>query len=337
MNAPHIQNPTASVAAIMWQVVAALLPALAAYVYFYGPAILVSVALAVGAAMLGEAAMLALRGYPLRHFLGDGSAALSGLLLALAIPPLAPWWLPVVGALFAMVFAKHLYGGLGQNLFNPAMVGFAVLMISFPVQMTHWPAPLALAAHHLDFPAQLAWIFGERLPAGVTLDAISMATPLDTLKTQLSLGRTIDEIRSTMPIFSFPGGIVMALSFLAGGLFLLARRIITWHVPCAFLAVLGGMAALFHGIDPQRYAAPHFHLLSGGAMLGAWFIATDYVSSPTTPRGKLIFGACLGVLVFVIRVYGGYPDGIAFSVLVMNAAVPLLDAYTQPPVFGTRR
>jgi electron transport complex protein RnfD len=337
MSSPHVKLPNGGVSSIMLRVLAALLPAIGAYCYFFGTAILVSLALASATALASEAAMLRLRGYPPKLFLTDGSALLTGWLLALSIPPLAPWWLIVVGTLFAIVFAKHLYGGLGHNLFNPAMVGFAVLMISFPAHMIHWLAPLSLAHEHLSLAQQFGFFFGGDMPSGMHLDALTMATPLDALKTQISLGRTVSDIRDHTPIFgalSGQGTQVLALFYLLGGLFLLQQRIITWHIPVSFLAVLALIAALFQGVDATRYASPVFHLFSGGAMIGAFFIATDYVTGPTTPNGKLIFGACVGLLEYVIRVFGGYPDGIAFSVLIMNAAVPLIDAYTQPKVFG---
>jgi len=339
MSSPHVKLQSGGVSNIMLRVLAALLPAIGAYYYFYGPAILVSLALASATALAAEATMLKLRNYPVKPFLSDGSALLTGWLLALSIPPMAPWWMIVVGTLFAIVIAKHLYGGLGQNLFNPAMVGFAVLMISFPSHMTHWLAPLPIAHDTLSLSQQLGFFFGEALPAGVRLDAVTMATPLDTLKTQISLGRTVSDIRDNTPIFgalSGQGTQVLAVLYLLGGLFLLKQRIITWHIPVSFLAVLAVLAAVFQGIDATRYASPVFHLFSGGAMLGAFFIATDYVTGPTTPTGKLIFGGCVGLLEYVIRVFGGYPDGVAFSVLIMNAAVPLIDAYTQPKVFGQK-
>lgn len=337
MDSPHILKPGSGVSGIMLRVLVALLPAIGAYCYFYGTAILVSLALAGATALAAEAAMLKLRDYPLKPFLFDGSALLTGCLLALSVPPLAPWWLVVVGTLFAIVFAKHLYGGLGQNLFNPAMVGFAVLMISFPAHMTHWLAPLPLAHDTLSLTQQFAFFFGEHLPPGTTLDAVTMATPLDTLKTRISLGHTVSEIREHAPIFgllSGQGTQTIACLYLLGGLYLLQQRIITWHIPVSFLTVLAVSAAVFQGVDAGRYASPVFHLFSGGAMMGAFFIATDYVTAPTTPKGKLIFGAGVGLFVYVIRVFGGYPDGVAFSVLIMNAAVPLIDAYTQPRVFG---
>jgi electron transport complex protein RnfD len=339
MSSPHVLKPGSGVSGVMLRVLAALLPAIAAYYYFFGPAILVSLALASVTALAAEAAMLTLRGYPARPFLSDGSALLTAWLLALSIPPMAPWWLVVVGTLFAIVIAKHLYGGLGQNLFNPAMVGFAVLMISFPSHMTQWLAPLPLAHDTLNLSQLLGFVFGGGMPADMKLDAVTMATPLDTIKTQLSLGRTVEDIRSHAPIFGALGGQgtqVVAAMYLLGGLFLLQQRIITWHIPVAFLAVFALLAVLFQSIDASRFASPLFHLFSGGAMLGAFFIATDYVTGPTTPTGKLIFGGGVGLLEYVIRVFGGYPDGVAFSILIMNAAVPLIDAYTQPKVFGHR-
>lgn len=335
MSSPHVLTPGNSVSTIMLLVLAALLPAIAVYYFFFGPGILISLALASITALVAEAAMLQLRNYPVKPFLTDGSAVLTAWLLALSIPPLAPWWLIVVGTAFAIVVAKHLYGGLGNNLFNPAMVGFAVLMISFPATMTQWPAPLLLSQHPVGFSEALQYTFSGTLQ-GVKLDAVTMATPLDTLKTQLNLQHTVGEVKH-MPVFGVfggKGGEVVAAMYLLGGLFLLQRRIITWHTPVSFLATLALVAALFNGIDPSRYASPMFHLFTGGAMLGAFFIATDYVTSPTTPLGKLIFGTGVGFLEYVIRVFGGYPDGIAFSILIMNATVPLIDAYTQPRVFG---
>ena len=332
---PHILTPGSSVSTIMLLVLFALLPAIGAYYFFFGPAILISITLATATALLAEAAMLKLRDYPVKYFLTDGSAILTAWLLALSIPPLAPWWLIVVGTAFAIIVAKHLYGGLGNNLFNPAMAGFAVLMISFPSFMTQWPAPLLLSHHPVGLMEAIQYYFSGALE-GARLDAVTMATPLDTLKTQLNLQHTVGEVKH-MPIFGNFGGKgteVIASMYLLGGLFLLQQRIITWHTPISFLVTLTLIAALFNGIDASRYASPMFHLFTGGAMLGAFFIATDYVTGPTTPLGKLIFGTGVGILEYVIRVFGGYPDGIAFSILIMNAAVPLIDAYTQPRVYG---
>ncbi|WP_137718825.1 electron transport complex subunit RsxD [Methylobacillus flagellatus] len=325
-----------SVSVIMLKVLLALLPGIAAYVWVYGGGILISLALASLTALLAEAAVLRLRQRPVLPFLMDGSAIVTAWLLALALPPLAPWWLVVVGTLFAIVVAKQLYGGLGYNPFNPAMIGYAALLISFPVLMTQWPSPLALAKVSLSFADQWHYIFTRSLPLNVPVDAISSATPLDYLKTQLVLQQSVSDIRNT-PIFGWLGGRgseLVALATLLGGLYLLHQRIISWHIPLAFLATLTLLSAAFHLLAPELHASPQFHLFSGGAMLCAFFIATDPVSGPTTPLAKLVFAAGIGVLTYVIRVFGGYPDGIAFAVILMNICVPLLDAYTQPRVFG---
>ena len=335
MSSPYIRAAD-GVATLMVKVLAALLPAIAAYVYYFGPAILVSIAIASSAALAAEALVLRLRNYPIKTFLFDGSALVTAWLLALSLPPTSPWWLTASGTIFAIVIGKHLYGGLGSNLFNPAMVGYAVLLISFPVLMTQWPAPLGVGSANLGLADSVRYIFFGELPAGLSMDAISMATPLDTMKTQLLLQRTASEIVA-MPIFGQIGGHgveVIALLYLLGGIYLWRARIITWHIPVAFIAALFASATLFHIIDADRYTSPWFHLASGGAMLGAFFIATDPVTGATTPLGKLIFGAGIGALTYLIRVFGGYPDGVAFAVLLMNMCVPLIDAYTQPRIFG---
>lgn len=333
---PPFISGASSVSAIMLKVMLALLPGIAAYVWVYGSGILVSLLLASATALLAEAAMLKLRDRPLLPFLSDGSALVTAWLLALALPPLAPWWLVVVGTLFAIVVAKHLYGGLGYNPFNPAMVGYAVLLISFPVLMTQWPAPLELAQVRLGLAEQLDYIFRGALPASVTVDAITSATPLDYLKTQLTLQRSLGEI-SGAPQFGLlgaRGGEIVAAAYLLGGLFLWQQRVISWHIPAAFLGTLAVLAGVSHLADAQHYAGPALHLFGGATMLCAFFIATDPVSGPTTPRGKLLFAAGIGLLTWLIRVEGGYPDGVAFAVLLMNMCVPLIDAYTQPRVFG---
>jgi electron transport complex protein RnfD len=216
------------------------------------------------------------------------------------------------------------------------MVGYAVLLISFPALMTQWPAPLSLAGAQLGFVDQLHYIFLRELPPGLAVDAISSATPLDYLKTQLTLNHDIPAIVQS-DIFGelgTRGGEIVMGAYLLGGLFLLQQRIISWHIPAAFLGALALMALIFHVVDPLQYAGPVFHLFSGAAMLCAFYIATDPVSGPTTPRGKLVFAAGVGVLTYVIRTWGGYPDGVAFAVLIMNICVPLIDAHTQPRVFG---
>jgi electron transport complex protein RnfD len=334
---PFISKPD-SVSVIMLKVILALLPGIAMYVWYFGPAILVSITLASVTALATEAAMLKIRRRPIMPFLKDNSALLTGWLLALSIPPLAPWWLVVVGTAFCIAIAKHLYGGLGNNPFNPAMIGYAVLIVSFPVQMTHWITPHGMGATELSFMEQLQYIFGGSLPDGLKLDAVTMATPLDTLKTQLHLALPVSDIL-TQPIFgrlAGHGSEMVAIGFLIGGLYLLATRIISWHLPVAFLGTLFAVAGIFHLVDPSHYVTPLFHWFSGAAMLGAFFILTDPISSPTTHKGKIIFAAGAGLITYLIRVFGAFPDGMAFATLLMNICVPLIDAYTQPKVFGKK-
>jgi Na+-translocating ferredoxin:NAD+ oxidoreductase subunit D len=334
---PFISKPD-SVAQIMLKVILALLPGIALYVWYFGPAILISITLASITALVTEALMLKLRNRPVAPFLKDNSALLTAWLLALSIPPLAPWWLVVVGTAFAIAIAKHLYGGLGNNMFNPAMVGYAVLIISFPMQMTHWVAPQGLVMAELSFAEQLQYIFLGALPQGVTLDAITMSTPLDTLKTHLHLEESVQQILN-MPIYgqiAGHGSEMVAWGFLFGGLYLLASRIISWHIPVAYLVTLFVIAGIFHLVDPIHYVAPLFHWFSGAAMLGAFFILTDPVSSPTTNLGRLIYAAGAGLLTYLIRVFGGFPDGVAFATLLMNICVPLIVLYTQSKVFGKK-
>lgn len=326
-----------SVTRVMLLVLACLLPGVFLYVWQFGWGIVINLVWASLLALLLEAASLKLRNYPVKPFLADGSAVVTAWLLALSLPPLAPWWLTLVGMVFAISITKHLYGGLGQNIFNPAMVGFAVLIISFPAQMTQWSAPLSLAAHPLGFSESLSFIFGGGLPSGVALDAVVSATPLDSVRTGLLQQHTLDEIHAASHVFGSIGGIGgewVAAGYLVGGLLLWALRIVPWQVPVAFLAGIWLTAGFLHWADAGRYAAPWFQIATPSAMLGAFFIATDPVSGATTPRGRLIFGLGAGFLTVVIRVFGGYPDGVAFAILLMNLCVPLIDAYTQPLVFG---
>ena len=338
---PPYLTQNVSVRRVMLQVLAALVPAIAVYAWLLGPIILVQIGIASIACLLAEAAMLALLKKPLGLFLGDGSAIVTAWLIALSFPPLAPWWLIVVASLFAIVVAKHLYGGLGQNPFNPAMIAFAVCIVSFPALMAQWPpvAPIELHASYADrIGEQLALVLGS----APRIDAMSGATPLDALKTALKLGAGQVTVAATLAdarSFGYVAGKGwewVAASYLLGGLWLWQRKIISWHAPGGFIAGLALLAGALWLIDPTRFANPLFHLFSGGTMLGAFFIVTDPVSGCTTPRGKLIFGVAAGVLAYLIRVFGGYPDGVAFAVLLLNICVPLIDLYTQPPIFGMK-
>jgi electron transport complex protein RnfD len=334
-SSPHLP-PSNDVSRLMVQVMLALIPGALCLFWFFGWGVLINLAVATATAVAAEAAALKLRGKAVLPVLSDGTAVLTGLLLGLALPPLAPWWIPFIGAAFAIVVAKQLYGGLGYNPFNPAMVGYVVLIISFPLQMTLWPPPRGIDGDMLSLVDTLGLMFAQLPPADATLDAVTMATPLDNYKTQIGQNLTWSEIVSG-PLFGrFAGyGWEWAnLAFLAGGVWLWQQRAIHWHIPVAMLAGLFVTALLFYIADADSFASPLFHLFSGATMLGAFFIATDPVSAATTPRGRLYYGAGIGVLVYVIRTWGGYPDGVAFAVLLMNMAAPTIDYYTQPRVFG---
>ena len=331
--APFLLKKT-SVSQVMLQVCIALIPGIAAYAWLIGPAILVQLALATFTALLAEASMLRLQGKPLAMFLPDGSAIVTAWLIALTFPPLAPWWLIVTGTLFAIVIAKHLYGGLGQNPFNPAMIAFAVCIVAFPALMSQWPS-LDLQASLLDH---------LKIILGLTsrVDALSGATPLDAMKTALKLGDGSTNVAQVLANHEIYGQIAgrswewVAAAYLLGGLWMWQRKLITWHIPFAFIGAVGLLAGALWLYDPTQFANPLFHLFSGGTMLGAFFIATDPVSGCTTPRGKLIFAAGAGLLTYIIRVFGGYPDGVAFAVLLMNLCAPVIDLLTQPAIFGMK-
>ena len=320
----------------MLTVIVALIPAVIALVFFFGPGVLITMLLAVVVALLAEAAMLKLRGRPLKPFLTDGSAIVTAILLAIALPPLAPWWLTTVGILFAIVFAKHLYGGLGYNPFNPAMVAYVILLISFPLEMTTWLPISSLAAQPLDMSSALQLIFNGQLTGGTGIDTVSGATPLDSMKTQIGLLQhpTLTLSQPLFGQFAGKGWEWINIWFAIGGLLLIYRRVINWHIPVAMLAGMLVISLITWLIAPQVTGSPLFHLLSGGTMLGAFFIATDPVTAATTVKGRLIFGAGIGLLTYIIRVWGGYPDGVAFAVILMNMLVPLIDYYTQPKVYG---
>jgi len=339
VTSPHILQD-ASVGQVMRRVLYAMSPVIAALTWFFGWGILINLVIATIIALLAETAMLAARGKPILLHLGDSSAVVTAWLLAMALPPLAPWWLTVIGILSAIVVAKHLYGGLGYNPFNPAMVGYVVLLISFPREMSAWLIPHGLdQPYALTFLETLQVMFNGEWPARFTIDALTGATPLDVLRTRLGLGLTVTEIRNS-PVFGIVSGHGWewaASGFLVGGLWLVYTRAADWRIPVGMLGGLAVISGVFYWIDPLHYAPPWFHLWSGAAIFGAFFIATDPVTASATPRGRLIYGAGIGILVYIIRGFGGYPDGVAFSVLLMNIAAPTIDLYTQPRVFGARR
>jgi len=338
ISSPYVDRPN-RVDRIMLQVVVALIPGTLAMIWYFGWGIAINMVLASMFAVCAEAAALKLRGRPALPALRDLSALVTALLFALAVPPTLPWWLTLLGVLFAILVAKQVFGGLGYNPFNPAMAGYVFLLISYPLAMTSWLPPQILAEHQLGFIDSLRLILTGTPPHGLSWDAITMATPLDEMRTQLDQNRMIEEIR-TSPLWGDFGGRGwewVGNWFLIGGLYLLWRRVIRWHIPVSMLLGLLFTAGFFWSLDPQAHPFPAFHMFAGGAILGAFFIATDPVTSCTTRRGQLVFGASMGVLIFVIRTWGGYPDAVAFSVLLMNIAAPTIDHYTQPRVFGHRK
>ena len=336
----HVGNSTRKV---MYTVTLALAPATLFGVWQFGWPALNLLLVTIAASYLTEAITLKIAGKPVGFHLGDGSALLTGLLLALTLPPWAPWWIGALGGMLAILIGKAVFGGIGQNLFNPAMVARVALLISFPLEMTTWAAPLSfIEAGSPDFMAGLAVTFLGQLPP----DTFTGASVLGHVKTELGLGANTGEALHSFG-YAIQGaalgtlngslGETSALLILAGGLVLIQRRIISWRIPLSFLGAIFVLALLFNLIDSARYTGPLFHLLTGGVMLGALFIATDPVTSPSTPLGQLIFGAGCGVLVYVIRTWGGYPEGVAFAVLLMNAATPLIDHYTRPRIYGRDR
>ena len=331
MTLPRITSPHAKgsnrTQRVMLLVLAACAPGALALIWLFGIGTLVNLLWASLVALAVEAAILKIRQRPLSFYLSDGSALVTAVLLALALPPYAPWWLTLVAVGFAIVFGKQLYGGLGQNPFNPAMLGYVVVLISFPVEMTNWPKP-----HNIGVLEGFQQIWGlAHLP-----DGWSQATALDSLKINKSL--TMDELWAANPAFGSVGGAAVEwvnAAFLLGGLFLLHKRLISWHAPVGMLAALTLMSLLFwHGSGSDSNGSPLFHLFSGATMLGAFFIVTDPVSGATSNLGRLIFGAGVGILVYLIRTWGGYPDGVAFAVLLMNLAAPTIDYYSRPRTYG---
>lgn len=334
---PHVVGSN-RVSRVMRLVIYALAPTIAVHVAFFGPGVLVQIVLGVATALLAEAIALKLRRQPIEPFLKDGSAVITALLLALCLPPLAPWWLIVSGVAFAILLAKHAYGGLGANPFNPAMVGYAVLLVSFPAQLLQWlPANApGVESDDLTLIQTLTTILTGSLPPQFTWDAITSPTPLEGLRTNLTMGMTMAEaqVNAATGAFGGKGWQWINLATLAGGVWLLGMRIIRWHIPVAMLGAIAVCSSVMYALDPGAYAGPVFHLTSGASMLGAFFIATDPVSAATSDRGKLIYAAGIGVVTWVIRTWGGYPDGVAFAVLLMNMLAPLIDRYTIPRIYG---
>ena len=331
LTSPHAHGPM-STQRVMQSVLLATIPGVIVLTHFFGFGTLVNILWGSVVALACEALALKLRRRPLGFYLKDYSALVTAVLLCIALPPYAPWWLIAVGIASSILLAKHLYGGLGYNPFNPAMVGYVILLISFPIQMTAWAPPRGVA----ELPG-----FMEALQACFTpaaYDGTTMATPLDLLKQNNSL--LIKDLWNQYPQFGRWSGLGWEwanIAFLAGGVWLLYQRIFTWHAPVAMLVTLGLLAAIFYdGGSSASGGSPLFHLLGGATMFGAFFIVTDPVSSAVSLRGRLIFGALIGVLIYTIRIKGNYPDSVAFAVLIMNFAAPFIDYYTQPRTYGHR-
>jgi electron transport complex protein RnfD len=331
----------ATVSHIMWQVILAISPATLLGLLLFGWPALNLFIITVSSAVFFEAFCLRLSGRMATPVIKDGSALLTGWLLAMTLPPWAPWWIGVVGSAIAIILGKQVYGGLGQNLFNPAMLARVALLISFPIEMTTWPnvsplffsqSPGLIESWHITF-------------AGLdNLDASTGATALGYIKTEFSQNRLLPEIlkdySGILSIIGWTRGSMAetsALLLVLGGVWLYRQGVIQWHIPVSLLLTVTMLAGIFHSIDDQHYISPFVHLTSGGMMCVAFFIATDYVTSPNTKAGQLVFGAGCGLLTFVIRTWGAYPEGVAFAILLMNAATPLIDHYIRPRIYGRDR
>lgn len=315
----RLEAPDDRLQQAMKLVLLATLPGLLALFWLYGWGVLINLILAVITALIVEAVVTRLRRQPLQPTLSDGSAVVSATLLAAALPPYCPWWLTVTAIATGLLFGKHLYGGVGKNPFNPAMLGFALAMVMFPQPMTHWPA------HGMDLLSAVQQVFN----LGQAPDAWVQATALDSLRINKSL--TMDELFASNPAFGRFGGRGVEwvnLAFLAGGLFLLQRRVFGWHAPVGMLASLFVVSLLcWNGSGSDSHGSPLFHLLSGATMLGAFFIITEPVSGAKSPLARLLFGVGVGLLTYLVRTWGGYPDGVAFAVLLMNLCVPALERF----------
>jgi Na+-translocating ferredoxin:NAD+ oxidoreductase subunit D len=317
---PHVHG-TDSVSKIMWGVVIALIPATLVSFWFFGIGALLVTAISILTCLLTE--------YLIQKFLlkekpaiSDGSAMITGVLLALNVPSNLPWWMVIIGAVVAVGIGKMSFGGLGRNIFNPALVGRVFLLISFPVAMTSWPLPIS-----------------NRL---AITDAITGPTSLGIIKEGLGQGQALDQLMTQVPSYAdmlignMAGslGEVSAIAILLGGLYMLIRKIITWHIPVSYILTVFVFSGILYLIDPSYFLDPVFHLLAGGLMLGAVFMATDMVTSPMTPAGMLVFGIGCGLLTVIIRIWGAYPEGVSFAILIMNAFVPLINKGFKPKKFG---
>lgn len=342
ISGPHTRA-AAPIPWIMRQVMLALLPCTAFGILLYGWPALWLFTITVLASAGWEALSVKLAGRKAFSTLADGSALLTGWLVALSLPPWAPWWIGVSGGFIAIVLGKQVYGGLGQNLFNPAMLARVALLVSFPVEMTTWVTPHGIfGGEHQGLFESFGITFGH-VPE---VDGVTGATFLGAIKTGFTEGQTLSATLAAerfglasawFGLIRGSLGETSTVLILAGGLYLLRQRVITWHIPVSMLLAVAAAASIGHLVDPERYADAGFHLGSGALMLVAFFIATDYVTSPNSPAGQLLFGAGCGLIVWVIRSFGGYPEGTGFAILLMNAMTPLIDHYVRPRIYGRDR
>ena len=338
--APHLA-PTAQVSTMMLHVLVALVPAAIAHVWYFGPGFIFNLIVASAACVGGEAFMMYLRGREPETALTDYSALVTAALLAFALPSLTPWWVTATGALFGIVVAKHLYGGLGFNVFNPAMAGYVVILVAFPMHLNLWVAPRMgdIDYEFLTILQTLKYTLTGILPDALTYDEVSRATPLDVMKSGLNNMETTVEIRA-LPIMGDFGGVGWEWigNFIAmGGFWLMIRKVIRWHIPVGVGIGLLIPAGVMWLINPGTEPTPGFHMFGGAAILCAFFIATDPVSAATSPKGRLVYGIGIGFLIYAIRTWGAYADGVAFAVLMMNMAVPAIDFITRPHIVGHDR
>ncbi len=335
--APYLA-PVARVSTMMLHVLAALVPAAIAHVWYFGPGFIFNLIVASIFCVGSEALMMHARGRNPETALADFSVLVTAALLAFALPSLTPWWVTATASIFAVVVAKHLYGGLGFNIFNPAMVGYVVILVAFPMEMNLWVEPDIgnMDYKQLTILQTVAYTLTGSLPDTLTFDAISRATPLDAMQSGLRNMRTYAEIRANPLMGDFGGrGWEWIGNFVAiGGFWLLLKKIIRWQIPTGVFIGLLAPATIMYLIDPGTNAGPGFHLFSGATILCAFFIATDPVSAATSPKGRFIYGIGIGFLIFCIRKWGSYADGVAFAVLLMNMATPAIDYVTRPHIVG---
>ena len=319
---PHVHSDRTS-KRVMYDVLIALVPALLVSLYVFGLSALIMTSVAVISCLLFE---YLIQKYILKTTItvNDGSALITGILLAFNLPATLPLWMVIMGSLVAIGIAKMSFGGLGYNIFNPALVGRVFLLVSFPVQMTSWPTPIENNTS--------------------LFDAVTGETTLGIIKEGLLYGETMSTLTEKIPTLlelllgftSGSAGEMSALALILGGLYLLIRKVITWHIPVTILVTMALFTGIFWVVNPEQYANPLIHILSGGAMLGAFYMATDLVTSPMTKKGMVIFAVGIAIITVVIRLYGAYPEGISFAILIMNAFVPLINTYFKPRRFGNK-